>query len=81
MKEINETLCRSAVRKNSEDTQNNGAWTCLHFVLGHPAVCVLSNDCSLGGNRSLGDVETLINKGSLSTSRTLRAAIMSKQCL
>lgn len=52
MKEIKGTI--RAVRNNSEDT-------CLHFVLGLPAVCVLSNDGSLGGKRPLGDVKT-VNK-------------------
>lgn len=36
--------------------------TCLHFVLGLPAVCVPSNDCSLGGKLPLGGVKTLINE-------------------
>lgn len=31
-------------------------------------------------NVAVGDVKTLINKGSYSTSCTLKAAIMSKQC-
>lgn len=36
--------------------------TCLHFVLGLPAVWVPSNDGLLGGKRPLGDVKTLIDE-------------------
>lgn len=41
---------------------NNDVQTCLHVVVGLPAVWGPSNDGSLGAKRPLGDVKTLINE-------------------
>ena len=51
-------LFQLAVRNNSRVAQNNDTQSCLHFELGLPAVCVLSNDYSLEWKKTLGDVKT-----------------------